>query len=145
MWITTARAPARIDDDLTAMDVKWRYRMAGKTFDSLLKLTATSTGRRRLVQAVAAAGIGGLVSRGGAAADVVAERCQRRQSSCNRKGQCQCNSGGANFENVACNRLKKRCNNKGDCCCGTRGATCDVDCDYCIHHRCNSNKQCVKS
>ena len=118
--------------------------MDGKTFDSLLKLTATSTGRRRLVQAVAAAGIGGLVSRGGAAAEVVAERCQRRQSSCNRDRQCKCNSGGANFENVVCDRLKKRCNNKGDRCCGRQGATCDVDCDCCLHHRCN-NKKCVKS
>ena len=58
--------------------------MDGKTFDSLLKLTATSTGRRRLVQAVAGAGIGGLVSRGASAADFVADACQRRQSSCNR-------------------------------------------------------------
>jgi hypothetical protein len=133
-----------MDDDLTAMDVDRRYRMDGKTFDSLLKLTASSTGRRRLVQAAAAAGIGGLVSRGGALAGVVDEACQRRQSSCDRDRQCKCNSG-AEFENVVCDRLKKRCNNKGDRCCGRRGATCDQDCDCCIHHRCGSSKKCVKS
>ena len=54
--------------------------MDGKTFDSLLKLTANSTGRRRLVQAAAAAGIGGFLSRGGATAQVVAEACQNRQT-----------------------------------------------------------------
>lgn len=43
--------------------------MDGTTFDSLTKLTATSTGRRRLVQAAAAAGIGGFLSRGGVAAE----------------------------------------------------------------------------
>ena len=35
-----------------------------KTFDSLAKLSVTSTGRRRLLQAAGAAGIGGLLTRG---------------------------------------------------------------------------------
>ena len=48
-WITTERAPVRLDDDLLAMDATRRNRMDDKTFDSLLKLTAASTGRRRLV------------------------------------------------------------------------------------------------
>jgi hypothetical protein len=37
--------------------------MDNKTFDSLLKLSATSTGRRRLFQAAAAVGVGGLLTR----------------------------------------------------------------------------------
>ncbi len=45
--------------------------MDGKTFDSLLKLSATRTGRRRLLQAASAAGIGSLLTRGGAAAERV--------------------------------------------------------------------------
>jgi len=138
-------APARMGDELAAMDAIERHRMDGKTFASLTKLSVTSTGRRRLVQA-AAAGIGGFVSRRGAAAqDVVAGACKRRQASCNRKRECQCSSGGADFENVTCDRLKKRCNNKGDRCCGQQGATCDVDCDCCRHHRCNNDNKCVRS
>jgi hypothetical protein len=144
VWITTPRALARMDDDLTAMDVNRRYRMDGKTFDSLLKLTATSTGRRRLVQAAAAAGIGGFVGRRGAAAGVVAEACQSRQSSCNRDRECECSSGDQ-FKNVVCDRLKKGCKKKGDRCCGRAKATCDRDCDCCKGHRCDNNKQCVKS
>jgi hypothetical protein len=143
--MTAPRAPARVVGDLMAMDAKRRFRMDGTTFDSLTKLTATSTGRRRLVQAAAAAGIGGFLSRGGVAAEVVAEACQRRQSRCDRDRQCECSSGGAEFEHVVCDRLKKRCNNEGDRCCGRKGATCDVDCDCCRHHRCNSQKKCVKS
>jgi hypothetical protein len=144
--MTAPRSSARMDDDLMAIDAKRRYHMDGKTFDSLTKLTTTSTGRRRLVQAAAAAGIGGFLSRGGAAAqDVVTEACQRRQSSCDRDRQCECSSGGAEFEHVVCDQLKKRCNNEGDRCCGRKGATCDVDCDCCRHHRCNSKKKCVKS
>ena len=61
--------------------------MDGKTFDALIKQTATSTGRRRLVQAVAAAGLGGFVSRRGTAAgDVGTEACKRRQGSCDGDG-----------------------------------------------------------
>jgi hypothetical protein len=137
-------APAPMGDELVAMDAKRRYRMDGKTFDALIKQTATSTGRRRLVQAVAAAGLGGFVSRRGTAAvDVGTEACQRRQGSCDRRRECECLSGGAEFENVTCDRLKKRCNNKGDRCCGQQGATCDVDCDCCRDHRCNSHKKCL--
>jgi hypothetical protein len=141
--ITTARASARSDDDLMAMDAKRRPRMDGKTFDSLLKLTATSTGRRRLVQAAAAAGIGGFLSRGGATAQVVAEACQNRQTRCNRTRQCECHSG-EEFKNVACKPLAKKCDKNGDRCCGISKATCDNDCDCCKGHRCNDQKECVK-
>jgi hypothetical protein len=137
----TARAPAHIGEVLVAMDAKRRHRMDAKTFDSFTKLTSTSTGRRRLVQAAAAAGIGGFLGRDSAAARVVAEACQRRQSRCNRDRQCECNTG-ENFRNVTCDRLKKRCKS-GDRCCGREGATCDSDCDCCRRHRCN-NKKCVR-
>ena len=131
-----------MDDVLMAMDAKRRSRMDGKTFDSLTKLTSTSTGRRRLVQAAAAAGIGGFLGRSGATAQVVAEACQRRQSSCNRDRQCECSTG-EEFRNVVCGPLKKRCDREGDRCCGKRGATCDSDCDCCRRHRCNNGK-CVR-
>ena len=68
--------------------------MDGKTFDSLLKLTATRSGRRRLLQA-AAAGIGGLLTRGDAAAgDVIAQACEPLQARCNKDRQCKCKSKG---------------------------------------------------
>jgi hypothetical protein len=133
-------------DVLMALRAKRRYRMDGKTFDSLAKLTSTSTGRRRLVQAAAAAGIGSFLTRGGAAADdVVAEACQRRGSSCNRDRQCECFSDGAEFKNVECRLPKKRCFDNEDekRCCGLEGATCDKDCDCCKRHRCNNGK-CVR-
>ena len=130
-----------MDDVLMAMDAKRRYRMDGKTFDSLTKLTSTNTGRRRLVQAAAAAGIGGFLGRGSAAAGVVAEACQRRQSRCNRDRQCECSSG-AEFRNVTCDKLKRRCKS-GDRCCGRDEATCNSDCDCCRRYRCSNNK-CVR-
>ena len=132
-----------MDDVLMAMDAKRRYRMDGKTFDSLTKLTSTSTGRRRLVQAAAAAGIGGFLGRSGATAQVVAEACQNRQSSCNRDRQCECNTG-QEFKNVACRPLASKCDKNGDRCCGTSKATCDNDCDCCKGFRCNSQDKCVK-
>jgi hypothetical protein len=52
--------------------------MDDKTFDSLLKLTAISTGRRRLFQATTAAGVGTMLTRGGLDA-VTAGACQPRQ------------------------------------------------------------------
>ena len=123
-----------------AMDAERRTRMDGKTFDSLLKLTASRTGRRRLFQAAAAAGVGGLLTRGVAGAqDVVAEACQRRQSKCNRNRNCQCNKG-RQFENVTCDRLPNKCDRNGDRCCGVRRAACDRDCDCCKGYRCNRNK-----
>lgn len=119
--------------------------MDGKTFDSLLRLSATRTGRRRLLQATAAAGIGGLLSRGGAAAQFVAEACQRRQSKCNRNRQCQCKRG-RQFENVICDPLPNKCDRNGDRCCGVRGATCDRDCDCCKGYQCNRNRnECVRN
>jgi hypothetical protein len=133
-----------VDDVLMALDAKRRFRMDGKTFDSLVKLTSTSTGRRRLVQAAAAAGISGFLSGPGAAAQgVVGEACQRRGSSCNRDRQCECNTGDEDFRNVACRLLKKRCNDQGERCCGLKGATCTKDCDCCRRHRCNNGK-CVR-
>ena len=135
-----------MDDGLMAMDAKRRNRMDGKTFDALLKLSATRGGRRRLFQAVAAAGIGGLLTRGGAAAeDVVAAACQNRQSKCNRNRQCRCKRG-AEFENVICDRLRNRCNRSGDRCCGVAKATCDKDCDCCRGYQCNKNRnECVRT
>ena len=117
--------------------------MDGKTFDSLLKLTATSTGRRRLVQAAAAAGIGGFLRRGGATAQVVAEACQDRQSRCDRDRQCECHSGDE-FKNVVCDLLPDKCDKSGERCCGRARATCDRDCDCCKGHRCNGQKQCER-
>jgi hypothetical protein len=129
------------------MDAKRRHRMDDKTFDSLLKLSATRTGRRRLLQAASAAGIGGLLTRGGATAqDVIAQACQNRQTKCNRNRQCQCKRG-AEFENVICDRLTKRCNRNrsGDRCCGVAKATCDNDCDCCRGYQCNKNRnECVR-
>jgi hypothetical protein len=122
--------------------------MDDKTFDSLLRLGATRTGRRRLLQAASAAGIGGLLTRGGAAAqDVIAQACQNRQTKCNRNRQCQCKRG-VEFENVICDRLTKRCNRNrsGDRCCGVAKATCDNDCDCCRGYQCNKNRnECVRT
>src|SRR3954453_16713529 len=72
-------------DGLMATSAQRRNRMDGKTFDSLLKLTATSTGRRRLFETAAAAGVGSLLTRGvaGAVSDVVAEACENRGKKCN--------------------------------------------------------------
>ena len=118
--------------------------MDGKTFDSLLTLSATRSGRRRLLQATAAAGIGGLLSRRSAAADVVAEACQHRQTKCNRNRQCQCNRG-ADFENVVCDPLARGCRS-GERCCGVAKATCDHDCDCCKGYQCNRNQGlCVRT
>jgi hypothetical protein len=145
-WITTERAPVRLDDDLQAMDATRRYGMDDKTFDSLLKLTATSTGRRRLFQAVAAVGVGSLLTSGVAGAqEFVAAACQNRQTKCNRNRQCQCKSG-RQFENVTCDRLRNNCNKNGDRCCGVAQATCDRDCDCCRGYQCNQNRnECVRT
>jgi hypothetical protein len=116
----------------------------GRTFDSLIKLTSSRTGRRRLVQAAAAAGIGGFLGREGATAQVVAEACQRRGSKCDRDRECECHTG-AEFKNVECRLPKKRCFDNEDekHCCGLEGATCDKDCDCCKRHRCK-DKKCVR-
>ena len=117
--------------------------MDDKTFDSLLKLTATRTGRRRLLQAAGAAGIGGLLTRGGAAAgEVVAAACQNRGSKCNRNRQCRCKGE----QNVICDPLAKNCNTNGSRCCGVKDATCDRDCDCCKGYQCNRNQGlCVRT
>src|SRR5215210_243495 len=98
-------APRHDGNDLLAIDATRRTRMDDKTFDSLVKLSATSTGRRRLLQAAGAAGIGSLLTRGVAGAqDVVTAACQNRQSKCNRNRNCECNTG-EKFKNVACGPL----------------------------------------
>jgi hypothetical protein len=114
--------------------------MDDKTFDSLLKLSASSTGRRRLFQAATAAGIGGLLSRGGVSA-ATAEACQARGSKCTRNRKCQCR----NESNVICDPLARGCQS-GDRCCGVKGASCGKDCDCCKGYQCNKNKKkCVRA
>ena len=132
-----------MDDDLLAMDAKRRNRMDDKTFDSLLKLTVTNTGRRRLFQAAAAVGVGSLLTRGvaGAAEDVTAQACQPRGSKCTRNRKCRCNDE----SNVICDPLARGCQS-GDRCCGVKGATCKKDCDCCTGYKCNDNKkECVRA
>jgi hypothetical protein len=81
-----------MDDDPRAMDAKRSSRSDDKTFDSLAKLSVTSTGRRRLLQAAGAVGIGSLLTRGAAAAgEVVAQACQNRGTRCQRNRQCDRN------------------------------------------------------
>jgi hypothetical protein len=106
--------------------------MDDKTFDSLLKLSITRTGRRRLLQATAAAGIGSLLTRGAAGAqDVVAQACQARQSTCTRNRQCECKGR----QNIICDPLPSGCRG-GTRCCGVAGANCGGDCDCCKSYRC---------
>jgi hypothetical protein len=113
-----------------------------KTFDSLLKLSATSTGRRRLFQAAAAVGVGGLLTRGVAGAqDVITEACQRRGSKCTRNRKCRCKGE----SNVICDPLSRGCQS-GQRCCGVKGATCGKDCDCCKGYQCNRNQGvCVRA
>src|SRR5215212_11123580 len=105
-----------MDADLRAMDATRRNRMDDKTFDSLLKVTATSTGRRRLLQAAGAAGFGSLLTRGVAGA-VIAEACQNRGSKCRRNRQCACKGE----QNVVCDPLSRGCRS-GQRCCGVAKA-----------------------
>jgi hypothetical protein len=116
--------------------------MDNKTFDSLLKLTATSTGRRRLLQATAA-GVGGLLTGGVAEAKnrFGVEACQARGSKCTRNRKCKCKGE----SNVICDPLARGCES-GDRCCGVKGATCRKDCDCCTGYQCNRNKKkCVNA
>jgi hypothetical protein len=123
-----------MDDGLLAMDGKRRNHVDNKTFDSLLKLTATSTGRRRLFQAATAAGIGGLLTRGGVEA-IGTLGCQPRGSRCERNRKCRCRDE----SNVICDPLARGCRS-GERCCGVKGATCGNDCDCCTGYQCNRNK-----
>jgi hypothetical protein len=105
-----------------------------KTFDSLLRLSVTRTGRRRLLQAAAGAGIGGFLTRGSAAAqDVIAEACQNRGTTCTRNRQCECKGR----QNIICDPLPTRCRS-GTRCCGVAGAGCQGDCQCCKRYRCQS-------
>jgi hypothetical protein len=127
-----------MDDRRMAMDAKRGNRMDGKTFDALLKLSATRGGRRRLFQAVAAAGIGGLLTRDGAVAkDVVAQACEPLQGMCTRDRQCRCKA--TNETERQCRRLKNRCRRTGRRCCGTSGSSCQVQCDCCKGFECRNN------
>jgi hypothetical protein len=107
-----------------------------KTFDCLVKQTTTKTGRRRLFQAVAAAGVGGLLTRGGAAAGLGSQACQPRGSKCTRNRACRCKDE----SNVICDPLARGCQS-GQRCCGVKGATCDRDCDCCKGYQCNRNRR----
>jgi hypothetical protein len=114
--------------------------MDNKTFDSLLKLTATRTGRRCLLQA-AAAGVAGLMTGGVAEARdrVGAQACQPPGSRCDRNRQCQCKDR----SNVICDRLARGCR-PGDRCCSVRDGSCGNDCDCCRGYQCNRNQnRCV--
>ena len=134
-----------MDDELLATDATRRRRMDDTTFDSVLKLTATSTGRRRLLQAAGAAGIGSLLTGGVVGArKIVAEACQNRGSNCTRNRQCQCRSG-EDFKNVICDPLARGCRN-GTRCCGVADATCGNDCDCCRGYQCNRNQNtCIRT
>ena len=116
--------------------------MDDKTFDSLAKLSVTSTGRRRLLQAAGAAGLGSLLTRGMAGAqEVIAEACQNRGSRCRRNRQCACKGE----QNVVCDPLSRGCRS-GNRCCGVARATCDRDCDCCRGYQCNRNQnRCVRT
>ncbi len=114
--------------------------MDGKTFDSLLTLTATTTGRRRLLQAASAAGIGSLLTRGGAAAgDVVAQACEPLQGRCERARQCKCKITGE--KKRQCRRLKKGCRlrDRHRRCCGVADSSCRNECDCCRGYSCRNN------
>ncbi len=116
--------------------------MDNKTFDCLVKQTATKTGRRRLFQAVAAAGVGGLLTRWVAGAEGPgALACQPRGSKCNRNRNCRCKDE----SNVICDPLARGCRS-GDRCCGVKDANCDNDCDCCRGYQCNKNQnRCVRA
>ena len=119
--------------------------MDGKTFDSLLALGATRTGRRCLLQAASAAGIGGLLTRGGAAAqDVVAQACEPLQGRCSRDRQCKCNVSGE--KDRQCRRLKRHCrrDDGNRRCCGVADSSCQNECDCCRGYACR-NKTCRRS
>ena len=74
-----------------------------ENIDSLLRLSATRTGRRRLFQAGAAVGVGGLLTRAGMGEVVAA--CQSRRHKCSRNDECSCKDS-----NVICDRLPNKCN-----------------------------------
>ncbi len=112
--------------------------MDDKTFDSLLKLSVTSSGRRRLLQAAGAAGIWSFLQRAGAAAqDVGVAACTRLQAPCSRQRQCVCRSQGV--FNVQCSQLKPRCKN-GRRCCGTQDTRCNAECDCCRGFTCRGGR-----
>ncbi len=114
--------------------------MEDKTFDSLAKLSVTSTGRRRLLQAAGAVGIGSLLTRGAAAAgEVVAQACQNRGTRCQRNRQCACKGD----KNVICDPLSRGCRS-GSRCCGVADATCGNDCDCCRGYQCDRNNNRCK-
>jgi hypothetical protein len=115
-----------------------RIYVDSKTFDSVIKLSASRTGRRRLFQAAAAVGIGGLLTRGGV--EEVLAKCKEPREQCNSNGECQCKDG-----NFICGRLSRKCNKSGDRCCGTSRADCKANCDCCKGFSCNRNGKCSQN
>jgi hypothetical protein len=114
--------------------------MDGKTFDSLLKLSVTRTGRRRLLQAASAAGIGSLLTRGGVAAgDVVAQACEPLQGRCESDRQCKCSV--TDERKRECRRLKRGCRlrDRHTRCCGVADSSCRGECDCCPGYDCRNN------
>jgi len=118
-------------------DVRRIY-VDSKTFDSVIKLGASRTGRRRLLQAATAVGIGGLLTRGGVSEVVAA--CTGLRKKCQTNSECQCRDN-----NVICDRLSRRCDRSGDRCCGTSRAQCKADCDCCKGFSCNDNGRCSQN
>lgn len=104
--------------------------MDGKTFDSIVQLSTSRTGRRRLLQAAGAVGIGGLLTRGGVE-EVLAD-CQGRRRKCDNNNQCNCKD-----RNVICDKLPRKCDKSGQRCCGTSQASCQKDCDCCKGFECH--------
>jgi hypothetical protein len=115
-----------------------RNGMDSRTFDSLLRLSATRTGRRRLFQAGAAVGVGGLLTRAGM--EEVVAACQSRRHKCSRNDECSCKDS-----NVICDRLPNKCNRSGDRCCGTSKASCKANCDCCKGFVCNDSGKCTQA
>jgi hypothetical protein len=112
--------------------------MDGKTFDSIVQLGASRTGRRRLLQSAAAVGLGGLLTRGGVK-EVLAD-CQGRRKPCDGNGECNCRD-----KNVVCEKLPRDCKNRsGKRCCGTSKADCKADCDCCKGFQCKRG-QCKQT
>jgi hypothetical protein len=113
--------------------------MESEHFDSLVRCAATGAGRRRLLQAVAAVGVGGLLTRVGMGEVVAA--CKKRGEPCSRNSECNCKD-----RNVICDPLDTRhCKGK-DRCCGTSEASCSSRCDCCDGFSCDKKRgECVVS
>jgi hypothetical protein len=110
--------------------------MENERFDAVVRCAATSTGRRRLLQAAAAVGVGGLLTRAGMGEVMAA--CISRRSRCTTNKECSCKD-----RNVVCGRLSNKCNRGENRCCGTSKASCSSDCDCCKGFYCKSSGICA--